>query len=74
MFCYITENWRGRPLINRETVINLIGNTRTVAGLTIRNGIDDKNLLKMPESYAQTYITVILNFHNTCKSQNTGIY
>ena len=42
MFCHITQNWRGRPLISRETVINLIGNTKTAAGLTIRAEIDEK--------------------------------
>ena len=25
MFCHITENWRGRPLVSREVVVNLIG-------------------------------------------------
>ncbi len=29
MFCCISQNWRGRPLITRETVVNLIGNTKT---------------------------------------------
>ncbi len=42
MFCHITQNWRGRPLISRETVINLISNTKTATGLTIRAGIDQK--------------------------------
>ena len=27
MFCHITENWRGRPLVSRSVVVNLIGNT-----------------------------------------------
>ena len=31
MFCHITENWRGRPLVSRSVVVNLIGNTRTKA-------------------------------------------
>jgi hypothetical protein len=34
LFCYITLNWRGRPLRTLETVVELIGNTRTSAGLT----------------------------------------
>ena len=24
MFCHITENWRGRPLVSREVVVNLM--------------------------------------------------
>ena len=35
MFCYITKNWRGRPLISIETVILLISNTTTSKGLRI---------------------------------------
>jgi len=29
MFCHITENWRGWPLISHEVVVNLIGHTTT---------------------------------------------
>jgi len=41
MFCHITNNWRGRPLISREVVVNLIGGTTTEAGLQIRSELDD---------------------------------
>ena len=41
MFCHITENWRGRPLVSREVVVNLIGHTRTKSGLTIRSELDE---------------------------------
>jgi hypothetical protein len=41
MFCYISKNWRGRPLISRETVVNLIGNT-TTTGLRIRAKLDEQ--------------------------------
>jgi hypothetical protein len=40
MFCHITENWRGRPLVSRSVVVNLIGNTRTKAGLRIKAELD----------------------------------
>jgi hypothetical protein len=40
MFCHITENWRGRPLVSRSVVVNLIGNTRTKAGLRINAELD----------------------------------
>jgi hypothetical protein len=40
MFCHITENWRGRPLVSREVVVNLIGGTKTKAGLEIRSELD----------------------------------
>jgi hypothetical protein len=41
MFCHITRNWRGRPLLNRETVVNLIADTTTEQGLTIRAELDE---------------------------------
>jgi hypothetical protein len=40
MFCHITQNWRGRPLISHEAIVELIGNTRTKQGLTIRAALD----------------------------------
>src|SRR3989442_6743007 len=40
MFCHITENWRGRPLISHEVVVNLIGHTTTITGLTIQAELD----------------------------------
>jgi transposase len=35
MFCYISKNWRGKPLITVEAVIELISSTTTAKGLTI---------------------------------------
>jgi transposase len=43
MFCHITENWRGRPLVSREVVVNLIGHTTTKAGLAIRSVLDENS-------------------------------
>jgi Rhodopirellula transposase DDE domain len=40
MFCHITENWRGRPLRSLGVIVNLIGSTRTDAGLKIDAGLD----------------------------------
>jgi Rhodopirellula transposase DDE domain len=40
MFCHITENWRGRPLVSHEVVVNLIGSTRTRTGLRLQAAPD----------------------------------
>jgi hypothetical protein len=40
MFSFVTKNWRGRPLDSLATVVNLIANTTTEAGLHIEAGID----------------------------------
>jgi len=46
MFCHITANWRGRPLISRQVVVNLIGGTTTRNGLRIKAGIDENAYAK----------------------------
>jgi len=46
MFCHITANWRGRPLISRQVIVNLIGSTTTRHGLRIRAGIDENTYAK----------------------------
>ncbi|MDR2706400.1 MAG: ISAzo13 family transposase [Planctomycetaceae bacterium] len=35
LFSYISKNWRGHPLVDLATVVNLISNTTTEAGLTV---------------------------------------
>jgi hypothetical protein len=42
MFCFISKNWRGRPLISVETVIELRAHTTTMKGLKIVF-VEDKN-------------------------------
>ena len=40
MFCHITQNWRGRPLTSYAVIVQLIGKTKTTAGLQIRAELD----------------------------------
>src|SRR5438874_1665392 len=42
LFCHITENWRGRALRTFETVVALIGHTRTAAGLRVKAKLDTR--------------------------------
>jgi Rhodopirellula transposase DDE domain len=42
MFSHITENWRGRPLVSHEVVVQLIGHTTTRTGLSIRAEVDTR--------------------------------
>lgn len=46
MFAYISKNWRGRPLETYEVVVNLIANTTTTKGLTIRCQLDKREYEK----------------------------
>lgn len=43
LFSYISKNWRGKPLITMETVVNLIGNTKTDKGLEVIAVLDKNN-------------------------------
>jgi hypothetical protein len=45
MFCHITNNWRGRPLLSREVVVNLIGSTTTESGLRIQSRLDENTAM-----------------------------
>jgi Rhodopirellula transposase DDE domain len=40
LFAHITMNWRGRPLVSHEVVVNLIGATTTRNGLKVRARLD----------------------------------
>jgi hypothetical protein len=42
LFCHITENWRGRALRTFDTVVDLIGHTRTAAGLRVKAKLDKR--------------------------------
>ena len=41
MFCHITNNWRGRPLLTRQVVVNLIGSVTTAEGLRVKAELDE---------------------------------
>ncbi len=40
MFCHMTQNWRGRPLVSYAVIVQLIGRTTTRTGLRIRAELD----------------------------------
>ena len=46
MFCHITQNWRGRPLVSHEVIIELIGATTTQGGLKIQAALDERPYAK----------------------------
>jgi hypothetical protein len=43
LFCHITQNWRGRPLVSHEIIVKLIGNTTTAQGLRVRAALDRRH-------------------------------
>jgi hypothetical protein len=40
LFSFISLTWKGQPLVSYETVVNLIGRTRTRSGLTVKAMLD----------------------------------
>ena len=66
LFCHITENWRGRPLVDHETVVQLIGNVRTTAGLTVKAKLDTRAYplgVKVPDADLEAVLLTPDEFH-----------
>ena len=66
MFCHITENWRGRPLVSHAVIVNLIGHTRTGTGLQIKARVDRRSYehgLKVSNAAFATINLSALSFH-----------
>jgi hypothetical protein len=40
LFCFITKNWRGRPVATHEVIVKLIASSNTKTGLTVRAALD----------------------------------
>ncbi len=40
LFSFITQNWRGKPLVSHEVIVNLIAATTTRTGLLVRSQLD----------------------------------
>ena len=40
LFSFITKNWRGKPLVSQQTIVNLIASTTTTTGLLVRAALD----------------------------------
>ncbi len=42
LFSFISQNWRGQPLLTHAAIVNLIANTTTTTGLKVRCVLDSK--------------------------------
>jgi len=40
LFSFITQNWRGRPLVSHQAIVNLIASTTTRTGLVVKAALD----------------------------------
>ena len=46
LFSFITQNWRGKPLVSYQTIVQLIAATTTKAGLTVKSELDTNSYPK----------------------------
>ena len=42
LFSFVSMNWKGRPLVSYEAVVNLIGSTTTRSGLKVKATLDKR--------------------------------
>jgi len=40
LFCHVTQNWRGKPLVSHDLIVKLIGSTTTTTGLKVKAALD----------------------------------
>lgn len=46
LFSFISQNWRGKPLVTHQVIVELIGATTTKAGLTVQCRLDERTYPK----------------------------
>jgi hypothetical protein len=66
LFSFITMNWRGKPLVCLETIIQLIGATKTSTGLEVYARLDEgtyPDKIKVPDSALQAVNLHGAEFH-----------
>ena len=61
MFCFISQNWQGIPLVSEAVIVNLIGATRTEKGLSIRCVLDKATYEKGIEVTPDEFDSIIIN-------------
>jgi hypothetical protein len=66
LFSHISQNWRGRPLVDHETVVSLIANTTTANGLKVKAKLDRRRYrtkVKVPDSTMRALAIRPRRFH-----------
>ncbi|NQE05033.1 hypothetical protein C5S32_04100 [ANME-1 cluster archaeon GoMg1] len=74
LFSFISMNWKGKPLVNYETIINLISSTTTKAGLTVVARLDDREYEKGRKITDGKMSKIHLKLHSLHPKWNYSIY
>ena len=46
LFSFVTQNWRGKPLVTHQVIVDLIASTKTSAGLEVKSRLDESTYAK----------------------------
>ena len=66
LFSFISSNWRGEPLVDYETIVRLISNTKTATGLSVTCRLDRRRYqtgLKVTDAEIEMIMITPDNFH-----------
>ena len=74
MFSFISMNWRGVPLENYETIINLISDTKTKSGLKIKAKLDKRQYKKGFKVAEEDFKKIQLEVHKKFPQWNYTIH
>ncbi|NLI99305.1 ISAzo13 family transposase [bacterium] len=73
MFSFISMNWRGKPLTSYETIIKLIGSTKTKKGLRIEARLDERDYEKGKKILDDNMARLKIIFHELYPNWNYSI-
>lgn len=73
MFSAISMNWRGRPLINHEVIINLIASTTNKSGLEIKAELDTNTYVTGIKISKEQLAYINIHYHKTNEKWNYTI-
>jgi hypothetical protein len=66
-------NWRGKPLASYETIIKLIGSTRTKKGLRVEARLDERDYETGKKISDEDMARLKIIFHDLCPNWNYSI-
>ena len=74
LFSFITQNWRGKPLVSHEVIVNLIAATKTKKGLRVQAGLNTNEYPRGKKVSKQEFNEVHIQRHYFHGEWNYTIY
>ena len=73
MFSFITMNWKGKPLVSYETIIQLISGTKTKKGLSVAARLDEKDYITGVKISDEDMAKLVIEHHSLHPKWNYSI-